>query len=146
NTGFGHTGGIDGFSAVFSHFSNGNISYALTSNGTDYNMNNISIAVLSAVYDKPYEIPEFSHYKASPEELDKYLGIYVSEEIPLKLTITKENNILMAQATGQPSFVLQQTGKNKFESYKADALFEFNPKESTVIIKQGGRAIKFTRE
>ena len=32
--GFGHTGGIDGFSSVFAHFPEENISYALTSNGT----------------------------------------------------------------------------------------------------------------
>ena len=44
-TGYGHTGGIDGFSSVFAFFGDGNISYALTSNGTNFNNNNISIAV-----------------------------------------------------------------------------------------------------
>jgi len=51
--GYGHTGGIDGFSSVYSHFADDKISYALTSNGTNFNNNDISIAVLSAVYDKP---------------------------------------------------------------------------------------------
>ncbi len=144
--GYGHTGGIDGFSAVFAHFSDGDISYALTSNGIDYNINNISIAVLSAVYNKPYDIPEFSYYKVSPEELNKYLGVYASEEIPLKLTITKENGVLVVQATGQQAFSLQPTGKNKFKTNKANAIFEFNPKENSVILNQGGREIKFMKE
>jgi len=52
-TGYGHTGGIDGFFSVFCNFPDGNISYAITSNGTNYNNNNISIAVLSAVYNRP---------------------------------------------------------------------------------------------
>lgn len=144
--GYGHTGGIDGFSSVFAHFPDKNISYALTSNGTVYNINNISIAVLSAVYDKPYEIPEFSHYKLSSEELDKYLGIYASQQIPLKITITKENNTLIAQATGQPSFPLQPTGKNKFKFSRAGVVLVFNPKENTMILKQGGGEFKFTKE
>jgi CubicO group peptidase (beta-lactamase class C family) len=46
--GYGHTGGIDGFTSVFIHFSDENISYALISNGTNFNNNDISIAVLSA--------------------------------------------------------------------------------------------------
>ena len=70
---FGHSGGIDGFAAVFSHFSDGDISYALTSNGVNYNINEINLAVLSAVYNKPYEIPAFTTFNISPEDLDKYL-------------------------------------------------------------------------
>src|SRR5690606_20749969 len=42
--GYGHTGGIDGFTAVYSYFDDSNISYALTSNGTNFNTNDISIA------------------------------------------------------------------------------------------------------
>ncbi|MDP3436459.1 MAG: serine hydrolase domain-containing protein, partial [Bacteroidales bacterium] len=34
-SGYGHTGGIDGFSSVFSYFPDCNISYALTSNGAN---------------------------------------------------------------------------------------------------------------
>lgn len=108
-TGYGHTGGIDGFSSVFCYFPDGEISYAMTSNGTNYNNNNISIAVLSAFYNKPYEIPVFETYAVKPEDLDKYLGVYSSTQIALKITITKENNTLVAQATGQSSFPLEAT-------------------------------------
>ena len=62
NIGYGHTGGIDGFSSIFAHFEDSKISYALISNGTNINNNDISIAVLSAVYGKPYEIPVFTTY------------------------------------------------------------------------------------
>lgn len=145
--GYGHTGGIDGFSSVFSHFSDGNISYALTSNGTNFSNNNISIAVLSAVYDNPYDIPEFSTYSVSSEEdLDKYLGLYSSTQIPLKITITKENKTLIAQATGQPSFPLEATEKDKFKFDKAGVVLEFNPTAKTMTLKQGGRQFAFTKE
>ena len=144
--GYGHTGGIDGFSSVFSHFPDDTISYALTSNGTNYNNNNISIAVLSAIYDKPYEIPVFTTYNLTSEDLDKYLGVYASKQIALKITITKEGNTLIAQATRQPSFPLEATEKDKFKFDQAGAEFEFNPSDKTMILFQGGGEIKFTKE
>lgn len=146
SVGYGHTGGIDGFSSVFSHFADDNISYALISNGTNFNNNNISIAVLSAVYEKPYEIPVFTTFNLTSEDLDKYLGIYASEQIALKITITKNGNTLIAQGTGQPAFPLEATDKNKFKFDQAGAKFEFNPTENTMILFQGGGQIKFIKE
>jgi CubicO group peptidase (beta-lactamase class C family) len=146
SVGYGHTGGIDGFSSVFSYFADENISYALTSNGTNFNNNDISIAVLSAVYDKPYEIPEFTTFNLTSEDLDKYLGVYASKQIALKITVTKDGNTLIAQGTGQPSFPLEATDNNIFKFDKAGVKFEFNPTEKTMILFQGGGQINFTKE
>jgi hypothetical protein len=146
SVGYGHTGGIDGFSSVYSHFPDDNISYALISNGTNINNNDISIAVLSAVYDKPYEIPAFTTFNLTPEDLDKYLGVYSSKQIALKLTITKDGNTLIAQGTGQPALPLEATEKDKFKFDQAGAKFEFNPTDKTMILFQGGGQITFTKE
>lgn len=145
SVGYGHTGGIDGFSSAYSHFADEKISYALTSNGTSFNNNDITIAVLSAVYDKPYEIPVFTTYKLTSEDLDKYLGVYASTQIALKITITKDGNTLIAQGTGQPAFPLEATEKDKFKIDKVGAKLEFNPTDKTMILFQGGQ-IKFTKE
>ncbi len=144
--GLGHTGGIDGFSSVFSHFANGNISYALTSNGTNFNNNDISVAVLSALFGKEYSIPEFSGFEASEDDLESYEGIYSSPMIPLKITITTEKGKLMAQATGQPAFPLEATARHEFSFPAASVVIEFNPSEKSLILKQGGGQFKFTRE
>ena len=144
--GYGHTGGIDGFSSVYSHFADDKISYALISNGTNMNTNDISIAVLSAVYNKPYEIPVFTTYNLTSEDLNKYLGVYASKQIPLKITITKDGNTLIAKGTGQPALTLEATDKDKFKFDQAGAKFEFNPAEKTMILFQGGGQIKFTKE
>lgn len=145
-TGYGHTGGIDGFSSVFSYFSDGNISYAMICNGSNYNNNNISIAVLSAVFNKPYDIPEFKTFEVSPEELDKYPGVYSSTQIPIKITVSRENNTLVAQGTGQASFPLEATEKDKFRFELAGIVMEFNPESKTMILKQGGGQFTFTKE
>ena len=60
--GYGHNGGIDGFTSVMYHLADDNVSMAMTSNGTNFVNNQISIALLSAVYDKPYEIPRHSKF------------------------------------------------------------------------------------
>jgi D-alanyl-D-alanine carboxypeptidase len=146
NVGYGHTGGIDGFSSVYSHFPDDIISYALISNGTNMNKNDISIAVLSAVYNKPYEIPSFKTFNVTSEELDKYLGVYSSKQIALKITITKDGNTLIAQGTGQPAFPLEATDKDKFKFDQAGAKLEFNTKDKTLILFQGGGQIEFTKE
>lgn len=144
--GYGHTGGIDGFSSVYSYFTDNKISYALISNGTNLNNNDISIAVLSAVYNKPYEIPVFTTFNLTSEDLDKYLGVYSSKQIDLKITITKDGNTLIAQGTGQPAFPIEATEKDKFKFDQAGAKFEFNLTAKTMILFQGGGQINFTKE
>lgn len=144
--GYGHTGGIDGFASVMYHFADNNVSMALTSNGTNFDNNQISIALLSAIYNKPYEIPTFKNFENLSEDLDKYLGVYASAQIPLKITITKNNKTLIAQATGQPSFALEATEKDKFKFDQAGVVLEFNPTDKTMILKQGGGVFNFTKE
>ena len=146
SVGYGHTGGIDGFSSVYSYFSDDKISYALISNGTNINNNDISIAVLSAVYDKPYEIPVFTTFTLTSEDLDKYLGVYASKQIPMKIAISKDGSTLIAQGTGQPAFPIEATEKDKFKFDQAGAKFEFNPTAKTMILFQGGGQINFTKE
>jgi CubicO group peptidase (beta-lactamase class C family) len=145
-TGFGHEGGIDGFVSLFAYFPDSNISFAYTANGMNYNGNDIAIAVLSVVYNKPFEIPEFTAFDITDEELDKYLGVYSSKQLPLKMTITKANGKLFGQGTGQPSFPLESTAKDKFEFKQAGVILEFNPADKTMILKQGGGVFNFERE
>lgn len=144
--GFGHTGGIDGFSSIFTQFADGNVSYALTSNGKNFNSNDISIAVLSAVFNEAYEIPELTTITLASEDLDQYLGLYNSSIISLKINVTKEDSQLIAQATGQSSFPLEPTAKDQFKFEPAGVVLEFNPSEGTMILKQGGGEFTFTRE
>ena len=144
--GYGHTGGIDGFTAVYSYFEEDKIAYALTSNGTNTNNNTISVAVLSAVFNKPYEIPVVTTYDVASKDLDKYLGVYASDQIALKITITKQGNTLIAQGTGQPAFSLEATDKHKFRFDQVGAKFEFDPTEKRMILFQGGGKVEFRKE
>jgi len=57
--GYGHNGGIDGFTSALAYFPSDKISVALTSNGGRYNNNDIIIAALSSFYGEPFEISSF---------------------------------------------------------------------------------------
>ena len=144
--GFGHNGGIDGFSSFLYTFPEEKISIALTSNGSRFNNNDISIAALSACFDLPVQLPSFSKLELRSEDLDKYLGSYANSEIPIKISITKDSLSLIGQATGQPSFTLETIGKDSFEFSAAGVEIQFIPEKNLLILKQGGGEFTFTRE
>lgn len=146
HTSMGHTGGIDGFTSMFSYFSDSGVAFALTSNGSVYNNNDIAIAVLSATFGKPYDIPEFKTIQLTSADLDKYLGTYATTSLPLKLAITKEDNRLIAQATGQQALPLDAADKDIFTFERAGIVMEFNPAEQTLLLKQGGGEFLFKKE
>jgi Beta-lactamase class C and other penicillin binding proteins len=145
--GYGHTGGIDGFQANAFYFPKQKVSIALTSNGVFYPLNDIIIGALSIYFGKEYQLPQFKEsLTLTTEELDKYLGTYSTNAFPLKLTISRNGNILIAQGTGQPSFPLECTEKNKFKFDQARLELEFIPAENTMILKQNGMTFEMKRE
>ena len=144
--GFGHTGGIDGFSSFLYTFPEEKISIALTSNGSRFNNNDIAIAALSDCFDKSFSLPSFYAVALTSADLDKYLGSYANPEIPIKISITKDSLSLIAQATGQPSFTLETIGKDSFEFSPAGVEIQFIPEKNLLILKQGGGEFSFKRE
>lgn len=144
--GYGHTGGIDGFNSVYCYFPDKKLSYAMVSNGINYNFNQISLAVLCDFTGKEYALPVISNVQISAEELDKYTGTYSSTQIPLKITITRENNTLMAQATGQSKFPLEATTKESFKFDAAGVVMDFNINEGKMTLKQGGASFIYSKD
>ncbi len=88
-----------------------------------------------------------SSAKAAPiVNLDKYLGVYASKDIPLKITFTKDGNTLEAEATGQDKFQLSNTGKDTFSFEAAGLVITFDTDKNEMVLKQGGGSYKFTKE
>ena len=146
-TAYGHTGSIDGFQSNAAYFPQEKVSVAYTSNGVVMPMNDILIGVLSIYFGRDYELPEFEEaLSLKSEELDQYLGVYSSPDFPLKVTITKEDNILIGQATGQPSFALEAYEVHQFKFDQAMLELEFVPEDNIMILKQRGGEYELTRE
>jgi len=77
--------------------------------------------------------------------LDSYLGIYCSKKSSLKITISKNDTILMAQATGQTAFPLEARTKNQFMYYKAGIELLFDTSKGEMTVNQGGDISLFTK-
>lgn len=144
--GFGHGGAIDGFTSLLYYFPTDKLAIAITSNGNNYANNDILIAGLNTYFGKDFTVPSFKEITLKPEELDPYLGIYASPSFPMKIAITKKENVLIAQATGQGPLELKATAKNTFEFIAAGIVLEFNPITKQMVLKQGGGKYLFTRE
>ena len=150
---YGHFGGLVGFSSVFFNFPDENITFAFTVNGDNLNFFEIFIYMVAIIFNKSVEIPKYEYQTYQPfivvtdEELDKYLGVYSTEQIPQKCTITKDNGKLLFQTTGEP-LLLYATEKDTFE-YMSEGLtgiIKFNPNEKTMVINQRGVVFSFVRE
>lgn len=143
---FGHTGGIDAFRTTAAYFPDDNFSVAYISNGADMIPNEILLGVLNIYFGRDYILPDFKTLPLKPEDLDKFLGTYGSPTFPLKITISKKENVLMGQATGQPSFSLDAYDTNKFKFDAAGIKIEFIPSENKMILQQSGMKFELTRE
>lgn len=118
----------------------------MTSNGLVYTNNNILLCALSCYFNKPFELPIFKLVTLIPAALDLFPGNYASAQIPLKIAITRKENTLFAQATGQPSFPLEATSANSFQFEQAGVVLEFNTDKKQMTLKQGGKEFQFTKE
>lgn len=78
--------------------------------------------------------------------MDKYLGVYANTDLPLEITITKKDNALFAQATGQPAFPLEAMETDKFKFDPARVVIEFDTSKNQLTLKQGGQAFAFKKK
>jgi D-alanyl-D-alanine carboxypeptidase len=143
---YGHNGDIDGFSSVVAYFPEEKVAYAYCGNGIDYALKDLVNGALKIYFNMPYTIPVFRTPVLTSADLDKYVGNYSSLRIPIKISVTKEGNTLIAQATGQPAFALKPLDKDKFGFALAGIVMEFRPIFGEFTLKQGGGVFPFTRD
>lgn len=144
---FGHTGGIDGFQAIAGYFPDDKVLVSYISNGVVMSRNDITIGILSIYFGNDYKLPEFKQpIVLKPEDLDLFPGIYSTPKLPMKLTVTKIENQLSAQATNQPSFLLEAIEKDKFVFEEGGIEIQFIPQDQKLILKQGGGVYEMKKE
>lgn len=144
---YGHTGGIDGFNSVFGYFPDDSVSVAFTSNGS--RLNNELLGVLKIFYGYDFEFPEFTDVEVDENILKKYVGQYENEKLPIDISVRTKNGILIAQATGQPEFVLDNVNDStfKFDKARVKIVFKKNTKTENydLLLMQMGEFL-FTRK
>ncbi|QIH35803.1 MULTISPECIES: serine hydrolase domain-containing protein [Sphingobacterium] len=139
--GFGHTGGIDGYSSVASHFDDGNYNVALISNGNNYNNNEILKFSFGELYQKPFPLPDLSEIQLTDEETTSILGEYKSEQPPIQINITKDDGKILGQVVGQPAFQLKPKDKNTLVQLQYGVKIVFDRSENKMTLYQNGQTL-----
>lgn len=147
--GYGHNGAIDGFNSCVIYFPAKKISIAFLSNGINYSIDNIMDAVYKIYSGAGYDIPTFKTIQLTEKELEKFAGVYSSDKIALKITISCKGNRMMVQATGQPAFAMDASSPTSFSNDQIGVVLEFViNSDNTIkemILKQGGGELPFKK-
>lgn len=143
---YGHTGAVDGFRSILQYYPEADISYALCSNASNTVLDEITVAVLSTVMHKPYALPDFSNDTLALSDLNPYLGVYTSAEIPLAIRIYRQGDHLLAEGTGQGILELEAAGKYTFRHINTGMYFQFVPGRRQLTLTQAGRHFLFTKD
>lgn len=142
--GLGHTGGIDDFSSSLGYFKKDKIAIAITSNGSDFNDNDIAIAMLSAVFGKEFSVPVFK--KSEGEVVPGYTGIFRNGQLNMEIEIIEKDGNFFAQASGQTAFPLEKKSETEFRFDMAGIVVEFKPDLKSFTLKQGGGEFVFLKQ
>ncbi len=131
----GHDGGIDGFSTSIGRYPDDKICIIILSNNDNYCVSKIATGLDAIIFGEKYELPK-KHVIAilNPEILDRYIGKYKIKEDYI-LTLTKEDNKLILQATGQRKVEIYPETETKFFNESIDAEISFVKDEKGKVIK-----------
>lgn len=105
------------------------------------------VEVRKILYNEPLPIEKaLKPATLTEKDLDKYLGVYSSEKVPLKITISKKGNILYTQATGQQELPMDAYENDIFKFESAGIKLIFNTKENSFELNQGNIKLVFKKE
>lgn len=149
-SGFGHTGGIDGFQSNLAIYPEDDLHVALAANALSWPNNNLLVALLDAWHGKPLELPDFDTVTLTAEHLQTLAGTYASAQIPLEIRIWEDDGLLMAQATGQGAIPMEPGSKTRFRFDPAGLAIEFRADETgnyrSFTLFQAGMEFHFERK
>lgn len=143
---YGHDGGIEGFQSFALYIPEKKTTISLTFNGLQMIMMPLVISILDTYFDGDTSLKRTTSIDLKPKDLEVYLGVYSGKTFPAKVTFTKKENTLFAQATGQPLFKLTATKKDFFIYDAMGIRFDFNLKNNTLELTFAGNKHLLNKE
>lgn len=137
-----HDGGIDGFNTVIVRFVNDDTCIIALSNFVPANLGQMSQKLAALLFGEKYELPQDEaaaaaarkEIKVDPKIFDAYVGEYQLSP-NFFMTVTKEGDKLMVQATGQGKSEIFPESETKFFSKIVNAQIVFNKNDKGVVDK-----------
>jgi hypothetical protein len=124
---------------------------------TDWSFKNDSTEEIESItLDPDHVFPDVNSlnnvWSADKGELEKdvilenYFGNFSSAMIPIKISFSEEEGMLVANATGQPKLLLDVAGKDKFTFEQAGLTIQFNESRSEFNLIVNGQTFLFTKD
>lgn len=142
---YGHTGGADNYGAWLAYLPEEKLAVAYATNAKVYPVGKIMDGVWDIYYNRPFELPSFETVVVSPEVLDRYTGVYSSQSLPVKFTISRRGAKLYVQPNEGSVTPMEATAQNKF-TITAGVTLEFAAEKKQMTLSRGGRETVFTKE
>jgi len=146
HVGIGHGGDTFGTHSVTAYFEEDDLAITYSINAEYYPTNEFAVGILSIIYEREFEFPEFSHYQPDRLFYKSYAGTYASDDLPIDISIFTEDGELKAQGEGQPSFVLTPTAEHAFQFLPAGVTIVFSPTENKLVFSQGGMEFEMVKK
>ena len=140
-----HSGGIHGFTSNFTRIPEEDIVIILLSNNASPSLYEMSNKIISAFYNKPYDLP--SVRKAvllGDEKLKDYVGEYeINPQLQLKLSI--KDGQLWAEPTGQKATTVYAEKEDVFYAKSPDVQLQFKRNDKKEVtgftLHQNGQTV-----
>jgi CubicO group peptidase (beta-lactamase class C family) len=137
-----HAGGINGFSAMLIRLPDDRMTIVVLSNNEFSNAGRIARDLLAISLGEPYQMPvQRVAIAVDPAIFDAYAGHYQLGP-DFMLTVSREGDRLMTQATGQQKFEVYPESETKFFAKAVDIQITFVKEDGKVthlILNQNGR-------
>ncbi len=139
-----HSGGWAGYVTFFEqHMDTGYTIIILQNVSTPLTKNPVR-PIRQILYNEPLDQPKRA-LEYTMEELERYVGTYKSPEFPLDVKIFVDDNVLMAQATGQAAFALTSFEKDRFVFEMAGIDLRFDTAKNKMELRQAGNFVVMYR-
>lgn len=132
---YGHNGRIEEFYSTARYFPTEKLAFVYITNGIIYPRIDIVDGILKICFNEQYTFPFSTEIILYGAGLDKYLGKYSSDQLPIVVNCTKSNNKLIAETKGT-SFELEPIARNYFMHDPSGSFFEFFPQKGELKIKE----------
>ena len=109
-----HGGGIQGFSAFLARLPDARMTIVVLANNDSASASTVARDIMAIYYGHKYEVPVvLTVAKVDPATFEQYVGKYELKP-GFVVTISREGNSLMVQATGQAKFEVLPASETKF--------------------------------
>ncbi|GGG44777.1 serine hydrolase domain-containing protein [Bizionia arctica] len=139
---YAHNGTIDFFRSMYIYILDLDIAIALNTNALDYGLMPIMFNAIAAIKGEDLNMPSFKSAVLSESELNQYIGVYESDELPFNLVFESDGKVLKGAPEGSDMKVLKAINPDEFALESLGVTLIFNLEAKTLLFNQAGEAPK----